>query len=110
MKSHVWHEDNLVFPSMVGTPLREDKTLLEFKVVQRRAGITTPRRLHDLRHTFATDLYARDVNPRAVQELLGHSRIDMTLDLYTGSVSDVLVDAVGRLDDRGSRASARVSG
>jgi integrase len=103
LKSNVWREDNLVFPTSVGTPLREDKTLIEFKAVQRKAGITKLRRLHDLRHTFATDLYARDVNPRAVQELLGHSRIDMTMDLYTGSVSTVLVDAVGRLGDRRSR-------
>jgi integrase len=94
----VWTKNDLVFPNRLGRPVRQDKTLQEFKQIQLSAGIARPRRLHDLRHTFATLLYARDVNPRAVQELLGHSRIEMTMDLYTGSVTDVLVDAVQRLD------------
>ena len=97
-RATVWTTNDLVFPNRLGRPLRQDKTLQEFKQVQLGAGIAQPRRLHDLRHTFATLLYARDVNPRAVQELLGHSRIEMTMDLYTGSVTDVLVDAVQRLD------------
>ena len=42
------------------------------------------KRLHDLRHTYATLLFARDVHPRIAQDLLGHTRIDMTIDLYTG--------------------------
>jgi integrase len=88
-------------PNGQGRPIRQDKTLAEFKAVQRAVGITPPRRLHDLRHTFATQLYARGVHPRAAQELLGHSRIEMTLDLYTGSVSDVLIDAGGLLDGTG---------
>jgi integrase len=64
MKAKVWREDNLVFPSTLGTPLREDRTLVEFKKIQREAGIQKLLRLHDLRHTFATDLHRRDVNPR----------------------------------------------
>jgi integrase len=94
-------ERDLVFPNGQGRPIRQDKTLAEFKAVQCAVGITPPRRLHDLRHTFATQLYARGVHPRAAQELLGHSRIEMTLDLYTSSVSDVLIDAVGLLDGTG---------
>ena len=38
------------------------------------------------------------VHPRSVQELLGHSRLDMTNDLYTGSVPGALRDAIERLD------------
>jgi hypothetical protein len=63
------------------------------------------KRLHDLRHTYATDLYAADVHPRSVQELLGHSRLDMTNDLHTGSVPAALRDAVERLDR--ARANSR---
>jgi site-specific recombinase XerD len=84
-RATVWTKNDLVFPNRLGRPVLRDKTLQEFKQIQLSAGIARPRRLHDLRHTFATLLYARHVNPRAVQELLGHSRIEMTMDLYTGS-------------------------
>ncbi len=97
-----WDNLDLVFPNSAGQYLRADKVLVAFKRVLKSAGLPE-RRLHDLRHTYATDLYAADVHPRSVQELLGHSRLDMTNDLYTGSVPDALREAVERLD----RAHAR---
>ena len=92
-----WEDLNLVFPNSFGRYLRADKVLVAFKRVLRGAGLPE-KRLHDLRHTYATDLYAADVHPRSVQELLGHSRLDMTNDLYTGSVPAALREAVERLD------------
>jgi integrase len=89
---------SLVFPNKLGKPLRADKVMLDFKKMLRTAGLPE-KRLHDLRHTYATSLFARDVHPKAAQELLGHARMEMTMDLYTGSVPAVLRDAVGRLDD-----------
>lgn len=38
---------------------------------------------HSLRHTFITRLIEAGVNPKVVQELAGHSRVDITLDVYT---------------------------
>lgn len=43
--------------------------------------ILTP---HSLRHTFATLLISEGVNPKTVSELLGHSSVAFTLDIYTG--------------------------
>ena len=40
-------------------------------------------RLHDLRHTMATLALQAGVHPKVVQEQLGHSRIDVTLDVYS---------------------------
>ena len=40
-------------------------------------------RLHDLRHTYATLLLKKGVPAKIVQELLGHSSITITLDLYS---------------------------
>jgi integrase len=39
--------------------------------------------VHDLRHTCATLLLQRNVHPKLVQEMLGHSTIAITLDLYS---------------------------
>lgn len=49
----------------------------------KRSNITvlTP---HSLRHTFATLLISEGVNPKTVSELLGHSSVALTLDIYTG--------------------------
>jgi len=38
---------------------------------------------HILRHTFCTRLVREDVSPKTVQYLMGHSDIDLTLDVYT---------------------------
>jgi integrase len=40
-------------------------------------------RFHDLRHTCATLLLTRNVNPKIVSEMLGHATIAITLDTYS---------------------------
>jgi integrase len=39
-------------------------------------------RFHDLRHTAATLLLEANVNTKVVSEMLGHSEISVTMDLY----------------------------
>ena len=40
-------------------------------------------RFHDLRHTCATLLLTKNVNPKVVSEMLGHSSIAIPLDTYS---------------------------
>ena len=40
-------------------------------------------RFHDLRHTCATLLLTKGVHPKVVSEMLGHSSIAITLDIYS---------------------------
>jgi len=40
-------------------------------------------RFHDLRHSAATLLLGEGVHPKIVSEMLGHSKIAMTMDLYS---------------------------
>lgn len=46
-----------------------------------RAGLPAFR-FHNLRHTAATMLLARDVDPKVVSEMLGHASVSITLELY----------------------------
>lgn len=92
-----WAEPDLVFPSSRGTPLREPHVLEAFHALLDRFGLER-RRLHDLRGTYATRLFALGNHPRAVQELLGHTSISTTMDTYTGSVPSVLREAADSLD------------
>ena len=40
-------------------------------------------RFHDFRHTCATLLLSKNVNPKAVSEMLGHANVSVTLDTYS---------------------------
>ena len=56
-----------------------------------------------MRHTFASHLVMRNVPLKAVQELLGHSTIEMTM-RYAHLSPDVRLDAVTRLDRPSKKA------
>jgi integrase len=55
---------------------------------------------HDLRHSCATLLLGEGVHPKVVSDLLGHSQIGITLDLYShvsATMQAVAAEAMGRL-------------
>jgi integrase len=55
-------------------------------------------RFHDLRHTFASLMMPNVQNRQIVQEMLGHSRISTTLDVYSHLSQDMQEEAVGRVE------------
>ncbi|MBQ7907569.1 MAG: site-specific integrase [Clostridia bacterium] len=46
-------------------------------------------RFHDLRHSYATVMMQNGVNPKIVSTVLGHSSVDITLDLYSHCCIDM---------------------
>lgn len=53
-------------------------------------------RFHDLRHSYATFMLYKGVNPKIVSSVLGHSSVKVTLDLYSHpdvSMQSVCLDA-----------------
>lgn len=55
-------------------------------------------RFHDLRHTCASSLLAQGVHPKVVQEILGHSTIQVTMDTYSHLLPGVSPQAASELD------------
>ena len=53
-----------------------------FKALLKRAGFSGFT-LHSLRRTCATLLLSKNVNPKIVQEMLGHAAITQTMDTYS---------------------------
>ncbi|MFN7936588.1 MAG: site-specific integrase [Bryobacteraceae bacterium] len=53
-----------------------------FKSFARRAKLTGVR-LHDMRHTHATQMLGHGIHPKIVSERLGHSTIAITMDIYS---------------------------
>lgn len=58
-----------------------------------------PIRFHDLRHTAATLLLSRGLNPKIVSEMLGHASIAITLDIYSHVVPHMQQQAADAMDD-----------
>jgi integrase len=58
-------------------------------------------RFHDLRHSAATILLSMGIHPKVVQELLGHSRIQVTMDIYSHVLPSMALqeDAMNKLND-----------
>lgn len=69
-----------------------------FKPLLKSAGLP-PIRFHDLRHTCATLLLSKDVNPKVVSEMLGHSSISVTLDIYSHLLPDMQEKAAKALEE-----------
>jgi len=87
-----------VFPSSVGTPLSGGNLNHAFKAMLKRVGLPETTRFHDLRHTCATLLLRQGVNPKFVQELLGHAHISLTLNVYSHVLPDMGDAAAGAMD------------
>jgi integrase len=100
LKKHAggWQETGLVFTSTVGTPLnRHNVFRRSFKPLLRHAGLPDIP-FHALRHSFATLMLSGREHPKVVQEMLGHSRINTTLDFYSHVLPDMQREAIERLD------------
>ena len=78
--------------------LRRDGNLKrKFRRACELAGIEGHVRPHDLRHTFASHLAIGGTPLPAIMELLGHSKMEMTL-RYAHLCSSVKTEAVGQLN------------
>ena len=91
------HPGPWVFCDSLGGPLRKSNLIRRsFHPLLKQARL--PRiRFHDLRHTAATLLISKGVNPRVVQERLGHTNVAFTLGTYSHVVPSMQNDAVEKL-------------
>jgi integrase len=101
--------DSLVFRAPQGGPLRHKNFYRRFfKPAVAAAELPAGLRFHDLRHTCAALLIALGAHPKAIQERLGHSTINITLDRY-GHLFPALDEALtDRLEEMRTKARAEV--
>ena len=89
---------DLVFTDAIGGPLQGSSVLATLRRLL--AGADLPRiRFHDLRHTAATLMLGRGIHPKIVSEMLGHSSVAITLDLYSHVTPTMQREAAARMDD-----------
>lgn len=99
-----WEENDLVFPSVDGTPKQSTIDFNDWKRALRLCGIAK-RRLHDARHTAATLMYGQGVGIEVISRALGHSSSAITSKLYVHSAIQPLRLAAEQMEklmiDRG---------
>ena len=87
-----------VFATQTGKHLSYRNLLATMEKACEAAGVEH-RGLHALRHSFASNLYARGVEIKVISKLLGHASTQITYDRYVhffeGEIDDTLRQAVG---------------
>jgi integrase len=91
-------DDSLVFCQDEGNPLLPDTVTRAWIRIMKKLGLKGIR-LHDLRHSHASQLLKQGVHPKIVQERLGHSSISVTLDTYSHVAPGLQRAAAERFDE-----------
>jgi integrase len=88
----IWQDNGLVFTTTLGTPYEPRNFALRCSKV----GVSHIR-LHDTRRTCASLLVALNVHPRVAMQILRHSQISITMQVYSEVPSEATQDALRRL-------------
>jgi integrase len=91
-------DDDLVFCQIDGKPLLPDTVTHAWIKLRNRSGFKNIR-LHDARHTHASIMLKNGTHPKIVQERLGHSSIQITLDTYSHVAPGLQAAAAVKFDE-----------
>ena len=76
-----WQETGYVFTSRIGTPLIDRNVLRDYYKLLDQAKLPR-RRFHDLRHAAVSLLAAQGVDDKTIAEIVGHSDVRLTKNVY----------------------------
>ena len=93
-----WQDGGFVFTTGVGTPMHPDDVSRLFPTVLKAAKLPKVR-FHDLRHSCATLLLSLGVHAKLVQETLGHSSYQLTMDTYSHMIPALRNEVADRMDE-----------
>ncbi len=89
-------DTGLVFTTRSGKPIEPRNLARSFARIVETHKLR-PIRVHDLRHTAASLLKKLGVAPRDAMEILGHSRISVTMEIYTHGDGESRENALKRV-------------
>jgi integrase len=91
-------DDAFVVARADGSPL-QPRTITQQWYQLLASNKALPRiRFHDLRHAHATHMLSSGVHPKIASERLGHSKVGITMDLYSHVMPGMQEDAAARVD------------
>lgn len=93
---HFEGDDNFIFTNQRGDWVHIHNFIRYFKrfIADHKLKPITP---HGLRHTHASLLFSAGVEPKNISDRLGHSTVQITLDLYTHITEEQRTDTVEKL-------------
>ena len=94
----IYNDAGFVFTEVDGRVIQQRQFMDKYHAFLKHYGITDIR-FHDLRHTFATLLLEAGEQAKIIQELLGHSSITTTMDIYAHVSKEGKVKAINKLDN-----------
>ncbi|MDF2612877.1 MAG: integrase family protein [Clostridia bacterium] len=94
----LYQDNDLVFCTELGGYIDTRNLTRSYARLLKRAKLTH-RKFHSLRHTYATRLFEKNLPPKKVQALMGHSDIATTMNIYTHVMPEKLTDDVQCLND-----------
>ncbi len=111
-KSNQWHDSDLVFTTINGVALGHSSYQLSIRRIV--TNINNDRKynakmngtdwtefqplyMHALRHTFATRCIESGMQPKVLQAILGHSTINVTMDLYVHATDEFIREEVEKI-------------
>jgi len=97
-RARAWHDSRLVLTTPLGTPVDPRNFYRAFVSRCRKAGVPVTT-VHATRKACASLLVALDVHPRVAMQILRHSQIAVTMDVYSQVTSDATLRALKRLSD-----------
>ncbi len=86
-----------IFTTRTGRPIEPRNVNRSFERLLKRHSLKRIR-LHDLRHSIGSLMLANGESPRVVMEVLRHSQIAMTMNVYSHVMPAVTREAMDRLD------------
>ena len=90
-------DENFVAAFADGSPMQP--TVITHEWVRVIRATSLPRvRFHDLRHAHATHMLSSGIHPKVASERLGHSKVGITLDLYSHVLPGMQEDAAAKMD------------
>ena len=89
---------NYVF-SKNGNAIRAENYNNCLKTICKHLGIE-PITMHGLRHSFATRCIEAGMTPKTLQYILGHTRIELTMNLYVHVTQETVVEEMTKLDEK----------
>lgn len=93
-----WKNSGYVFCNTRGGFYEDSSLAKRYKQLLKREDLPEIR-FHDLRHSAATILISMGVNPKVVQELLGHASIVTTLNIYAHVLPAMQQEAAQKLNN-----------
>jgi integrase len=93
-----WKETGYLFCSTVGTPFFERNVLRELHALLNISGLPQCG-MHDLRHSCVTLLGALGVPLRTIADIVGHSDIRLTQNVYQHAFMGMKREAVDKMGD-----------